>query len=1527
MPRGWVSGISKKKVGQAVTVYLDEHPEVFGDILELDYLKDVTLSSPSDKEVLAYDSATSKWINQDFLASPEFTGVPTGPTAAVGAATTQLATTEFVYNVIADLDLYTLMGEITNANTNPNYPAADAGHIYVITGNAGKVGGAAGKNVEIGDTLLCINDDTPSGDEATVGDSWIAGQASLQPDLYALLSGATFTGDVTVPALILPDGGTIGQAAGPLLTFDDTANKLELTNAILSINSGIAAAADKDLLTLVGGQGLDAQNAIKWNDGTNTTGQIDVRFDGTYTNLVFGHLYNAGYQTSDILTIGGDEVVTLLSGGNQYGYLHSDGTREVGTYVSNTYGGLIGTKSNHALGFFTNDGVPSLYLDTSGNLGLGIYSLTEKFQLYKASGNIRILSEAASGASEMWLKGSTSAGLSLFDTTHTADLKEGNIVVDGGIMKIRHVNDARTLGTDHIVIDFSSGNVGIGAYSLTHKLEVDGGSSTVFTRISTTNTGTDAAGIILANSSKTAFNDGIQIAHGAGKTIFRDLVGNLSLVLSPQTGTTGRVGVGKSNPANPLEVGTALTVSSPDDTEYITIETTNGANRMWFSNSETFQLGVANAKTGAGFSSILNLTTGGNVGIGGTPLFRADIQKDFTEAYSASSRPTAILEVRNNTAGDSNHATIELQANPTTGNAGLWYMSSISAGSNLADLAFGRRTGSATFAEAVRFTSGGNVGINCTPSYKLDVRENTTGLFGAVFINSHVTGNGVLIRGGSTNSEEALQVQNNDGTATHLLVTGAGNVGINNNSPTGAQLVVDAAAAQRALTLNGAANSWTGVVTADGTTGQSFGLLVQGGTNGTDKSFEAQNAGGDSMLTVFGSGYTVIDINETVSDAEVLKITNSGTAGKNVWIGLYRSNTEFGRLVTSGANPDGIVLKAGSGKAAALLDSSGVGLIIANGGRVWAGNNPGVTPDSDVHLRNSTGGTFYRAETGDTSNAGITLKNSAGQNDIYTTSGGGLIIEGSDGYTFQSSGSTELRIKTTADGFSPYLRWEGFNRNLYMGLYDTGSDGELRLSNAAALTNPHWLVTPLGNIAQGSDTPNRASFGSNVKVLSIEGGATDAFGALELIAPNVTGSNRLGEIRFINLDGGSSPAAMAGIRATRDGDDTAAGLSFWVEPVGASITEALTIASNASIGIGVAPLTNMASGQMVLEGGALVLKVGTTPTNDPGYIKIYGKADTNLYYQDGVGVEHQINASDGTAQYASGTAAIAVGNSVTAIDVARMGLPTNIETFTSSGSFTPAVTKTYLIVCVGGGGGGAQGQNVDGSGDYGGGGGGGGELRWVYAELTAGTTYTITVGSGGAGGNGTNAPGNAGGNSSFGSVCIANGGAGGISAGTGGSGGSGGTGDGGGNGGAGATGSTNGTSGGGGGAGGYSGAGGAGGSGYGGAGSNGAGGGGGGGAGSDATFPTSARGYVGGGVGVLYRWDSTDNGAGGSAGNPGNPGNKGNGQFFGGGGAGGRGRNDGVGQSANSGNAGAQGIVVVFEEDLAVAERALVDGA
>jgi hypothetical protein len=120
-----------------------------------------------------------------------------------------------------------------------------------------------------------------------------------------------------------------------------------------------------------------------------------------------------------------------------------------------------------------------------------------------------------------------------------------------------------------------------------------------------------------------------------------------------------------------------------------------------------------------------------------------------------------------------------------------------------------------------------------------------------------------------------------------------------------------------------------------------------------------------------------------------------------------------------------------------------------------------------------------------------------------------------------------------------------------------------------------------------------------------------------------------------------------------------------------------------------------------------------------------------------------------------------------------------VQTFTSSGTYTPSTGLQYVIIeCVGGGaGGGGAGFNGAGGIVTSSGGGSGGYSKALASAATIGGSQVVTIGNAGAG-NIATFDGANGGNTSLGSLCVANGGSGvgtGANTGGGGAGGAGGT--------------------------------------------------------------------------------------------------------------------------------------------------------
>lgn len=107
---------------------------------------------------------------------------------------------------------------VIDASTNPNYPAANAGDTYKIS-VAGKIGGASGPNVEVGDMIIATTDGTVAGTQAAVGANWFIQQANI-------------------------DGAVVGPAsstAGNLPSFSGTTGKIIADSGFTPSNAAIGA--------------------------------------------------------------------------------------------------------------------------------------------------------------------------------------------------------------------------------------------------------------------------------------------------------------------------------------------------------------------------------------------------------------------------------------------------------------------------------------------------------------------------------------------------------------------------------------------------------------------------------------------------------------------------------------------------------------------------------------------------------------------------------------------------------------------------------------------------------------------------------------------------------------------------------------------------------------------------------------------------------------------------------------------------------------------------------------------------------------------------------------------------------------------------------------------------------------------------------------------------------------------------------------------------------------------------------------
>jgi hypothetical protein len=168
-------------------------------------LSNVDNTSDANKPV---STATQTALNakQDTLGfTPENVANKSNDTTLGGATPsttlypTQNAVKTYADNILGNANALVYEGTI-DCSTNPNYPAANAGELYIAS-SAGKIGGASGVDVEVGDMIICNTDNTAAGNQATVGTKWniieknivgaVSGPASSTNNNVAFFDGTT----------------------------------------------------------------------------------------------------------------------------------------------------------------------------------------------------------------------------------------------------------------------------------------------------------------------------------------------------------------------------------------------------------------------------------------------------------------------------------------------------------------------------------------------------------------------------------------------------------------------------------------------------------------------------------------------------------------------------------------------------------------------------------------------------------------------------------------------------------------------------------------------------------------------------------------------------------------------------------------------------------------------------------------------------------------------------------------------------------------------------------------------------------------------------------------------------------------------------------------------------------------------------------------------------------------------------------------------------------------------------------------
>jgi hypothetical protein len=239
---------------------------------------------------------------------------------------------------------------------------------------------------------------------------------------------------------------------------------------------------------------------------------------------------NTGFNSTDVYNTNSGNVgigtttpftkLNVKTLTNSYGVTQTDGTVTVGTYIGASEG-WIGTRSNHPLTFFTNDGGQAMTLATNGFFGIGNNSPANRLQIGDAPfGNYDLAIGSKTNAAE---------GMAFLMTSTASEWHATrDILIKGGSLT----------GVPH---------VGINTSSAANTLQIGSLGSTGFNGNDLAfGNGTNATGFFQANSY-------LQVASST----------NIALMPGINNGA-GRVGINTTVPRAPLEVDDNVGVPIPN---------------------------------------------------------------------------------------------------------------------------------------------------------------------------------------------------------------------------------------------------------------------------------------------------------------------------------------------------------------------------------------------------------------------------------------------------------------------------------------------------------------------------------------------------------------------------------------------------------------------------------------------------------------------------------------------------------------------------------------------------------------------------------------------------------------------------------------------------------------------------------------------------------------------------------------------------------------------------------------------------
>ena len=193
------------------------------------------------------------------------------------------------------------------------------------------------------------------------------------------------TGDVILKQMWT---GITGTTPAIRLSTGNTANALVVAgngnvgigtttpNALLQLGNS-SASAELLRLHVAYDTVRNDRGGIRWSDSTNITGRIATEYDGTMVSMVFGSLYNSGYNSNNLMTLRGNGnlgIGTISPGFKLQVVTSAQGTDGIYVYNGTRYAALrpnMGAGTNNGITQAGDTGI----IFSNGTIETGAFTL------------------------------------------------------------------------------------------------------------------------------------------------------------------------------------------------------------------------------------------------------------------------------------------------------------------------------------------------------------------------------------------------------------------------------------------------------------------------------------------------------------------------------------------------------------------------------------------------------------------------------------------------------------------------------------------------------------------------------------------------------------------------------------------------------------------------------------------------------------------------------------------------------------------------------------------------------------------------------------------------------------------------------------------------------------------------------------------------------------------------------------------------------------------------------------------------